>query len=51
MLELLAQYGQLVGLIFFFFFFQAIVVWTLLPSHKQQLECFRNIPLMDEEHE
>lgn len=50
MIDLLVQYAQPFGLLFFFTIFVGIVVWVLLPSKKKEFELLGNIPLLEDEN-
>jgi len=47
-MDTLVEFAPSIGLLFFFSVFVYIVVWTMRPSKKDELEEYRNIPLMED---
>lgn len=48
MMDTLINTAPTIGLIFFFLIFTGIALWSLLPSNKQRLQEYGQIPLMEE---
>ena len=47
-METLIEYAPRIGLLFFFGVFLYVVIQTMRPSRKDELEAHRNIPLMED---
>jgi cytochrome c oxidase cbb3-type subunit 4 len=50
MLDLLFEYAQRAGLLFFFTIFLGIVVWVMWPSKRKKFEILGNIPLKEDDN-
>ena len=48
MLNLLFEYAQPAGLLFFFTIFLGIIAWVLTPSKRKEFEILGNIPLEED---
>ena len=44
----LSEYAPTIGLMFFFCGFVGIVIWTLQPRRKNELQALAQIPLKEE---
>ncbi|MCH2038406.1 MAG: cbb3-type cytochrome c oxidase subunit 3 [Rickettsiales bacterium] len=48
MIDLIADYSGVVGLLFFFSVFIVIAIWAFRPSQKPTIESYKYIPLAEE---
>jgi cbb3-type cytochrome oxidase subunit 3 len=51
MIDLLAHYAPMIGLLFFFFVFIGIAIWAWRPSAKKEFQRLGMIPLKEDTHD
>lgn len=51
MIDFVADYAGIIGLIFFFVTFVGIALWALNPAAKDLIESYKYIPLSEEPYD